>query len=101
LHTPQIFTPVTPGIVVVVFSDEVATNSRSPLRRGFATPVNADGSFEYTTISKTLTAVSGARNPNRPNGPGEITLVRFIDEYSTKPVLIEPIPAAVIKIESR
>jgi hypothetical protein len=101
LYKHKIFTPITPGIVVVVFSDEIATNSPSPLRRGFVTPINADGSFEYSSVSKTLTAVTGARNPNRPNGPGEITVVRFIDEYSTKPVLIEPIPAAVIKIESQ
>jgi hypothetical protein len=101
LYKHKIFTPVTPGIVVVVFSDEIATNAPSPLRRGFVTPISADGSFEYTSVSKTLTAVSGARNPNQPNGPGEITVVRFIDEYSTKPVLIEPIPAVVIRIESR
>jgi hypothetical protein len=101
LFKHKIFTPVTPGIVVVVFSDEISTNAPSPLRRGFVTPINADGSFEYTSVSKTLTAVSGARNPNRPNGAGEITVVRFIDEYSTKQVLIEPIPAVVIKIESQ
>jgi hypothetical protein len=101
LYKHKIFTPVTPGIVVVVFSDEVTTNALSPLRRGFVTPISADGNFEYTSVSKTLTAVSGARNPNLPNGPGEITVVRFIDEFSTKSVLIEPIPAAVIKIESQ